>query len=414
MTYDTDERSSKRVKVEEHDADSERNCQLGDVQQVEQRTDGTRVYKSEKTGAYSQREEFLIKHEADGDIRFTYVENNGDPHNMMHLISLKNIYSKQLPNMPKEYIVRLLLHYSHKSVVLLKRNGTVMGGITYRAFTPQGFGEIAFCAIASSEQVKGYGTRLMNYTKEYAVTMDRLSHFLTYADNNAVGYFTKQGFTKEITLDKARWQGYIKDYDGGTLMECVMHPKLRPAQFPALIRTQKAALERIMQGLSHSHIIHPGLAQFRSGQPASVPVASIPGVKEAGWSEEAGPPPRYRLLLKEGSAEVSPSSLHRWMTLALQEVQGHGDAWPFLQPVTREEVPDYHDIIKDPVDLSLIARRLAGRVFYSHLDIFLADFRRMFNNCRTYNSQDTIYYKLANKLEAHLDQWVAGHLVHMG
>ncbi|GFH24633.1 uncharacterized protein HaLaN_22464, partial [Haematococcus lacustris] len=108
----------------------------------------------------------------------------------MHLISLKNIYSKQLPNMPKEYIVRLLLHYSHKSVVLLKRNGTVMGGITYRAFTPQGFGEIAFCAIASSEQVKGYGTRLMNYTKEYAVTMDHLSHFLTYADNNAVGYFT--------------------------------------------------------------------------------------------------------------------------------------------------------------------------------------------------------------------------------
>lgn len=36
-----------------------------------------------------------------------------------------------------------------------------------------------------------------------------------------------QGFTKEITLEKDRWQGYIKDYDGGTLMECVMNPKAR-------------------------------------------------------------------------------------------------------------------------------------------------------------------------------------------
>lgn len=41
-------------------------------------------------------------------------------------------------------------------------------------------------------QVKGFGTRLMNYAKEYARTRDRLTHFLTYADNNAVGYFAKQ------------------------------------------------------------------------------------------------------------------------------------------------------------------------------------------------------------------------------
>jgi histone acetyltransferase len=45
-------------------------------------------------------------------------------------------------------------------------------------------------------QVKGFGTRLMNHTKEFARTKDGLTHFLTYADNNAVGYFAKQGFTK--------------------------------------------------------------------------------------------------------------------------------------------------------------------------------------------------------------------------
>ena len=40
--------------------------------------------------------------------------------------------------------------------------------------------------------------------QEFAVRKDNLQCFLTYADNNAVGYFAKQGFTKEITFDRER------------------------------------------------------------------------------------------------------------------------------------------------------------------------------------------------------------------
>jgi hypothetical protein len=36
---------------------------------------------------------------------------------------------------------------------------------THRSFPSTGLGEIAFCAVTSSEQVKGFGTRLMNHTK---------------------------------------------------------------------------------------------------------------------------------------------------------------------------------------------------------------------------------------------------------
>jgi hypothetical protein len=45
-----------------------------------------------------------------------------------------------------------------------------------------------------------------------------IQHFLTYADNFAIGYFKKQGFTKEITYPRERWVGYIKDYDSANLM----------------------------------------------------------------------------------------------------------------------------------------------------------------------------------------------------
>ena len=37
----------------------------------------------------------------------------------------------------------------------------------------QGFGEIAFCAVTANEQVKGFGTRLMNYTKASAASPHR-------------------------------------------------------------------------------------------------------------------------------------------------------------------------------------------------------------------------------------------------
>ena len=73
--------------------------------------------------------------------------------------------------------------------------------------------EIAFCAISANEQVKGYGTRLMNHLKEYVKEEEDMTHLITFADNNAVGYFSKQGFTKDIVMEREKWVGYIKEYD---------------------------------------------------------------------------------------------------------------------------------------------------------------------------------------------------------
>ena len=91
---------------------------------------------------------------------------NFDPGRPRRLVGLKNIFSRQLPNMPKEYIARLVLDRRHRSVAIVRRDGAVLGGVTYRPFgPPQRFGEIAFCAVTANEQVKGFGTRLMNHTK---------------------------------------------------------------------------------------------------------------------------------------------------------------------------------------------------------------------------------------------------------
>jgi len=153
------------------------------------------------------REAFLSKSEADGDLAFAYLAHEGapSPATALWLVGLKGVYARQLPNMPREYISRLVFDPSHRSVAIVRRGGTVVGGITYRAFpVPSALGEVAFCAVMAAEQVKGFGTRLMNHCKAAARDQDGLGALLTYADNNAVGYFAKQGFTKEISLPRER------------------------------------------------------------------------------------------------------------------------------------------------------------------------------------------------------------------
>lgn len=53
------------------------------------------------------------------------------------------------------------------------------------------------------------------------------------------GYFQKQGFNKEIKMDISIYQGFIKDYDGATLMHCQLNPKIVYTELTSVIRKQK-------------------------------------------------------------------------------------------------------------------------------------------------------------------------------
>ncbi|KAI4341758.1 hypothetical protein MLD38_026443 [Melastoma candidum] len=356
------------------------------------------------SGAYSAREESLKREEEAGRLRFTCASNDGDDEHMIWLIGLKNIFARQLPNMPKEYIVRLVMDRNHKSVMVIRRN-LVVGGITYRPYPSQKFGEIAFCAITSDEQVKGYGTRLMNHLKQHARDVDGLTHFLTYADNNAVGYFIKQGFTKEIYLDKERWHGYIKDYDGGILMECKIDPKLPYTDLSTMIHRQRQAIDEKIRELSNCHIVYPGIdfQKRDAGIPQKpVKVEDIPGLREAGWTPDQWGHSRFRALSPPSAEGVlTQKRLTGFMRSLLKSMHDHVDAWPFKEPVDARDVPDYYDIIKDPMDLKTMSKRVESEQYYVTLEMFIADVKRMFHNARTYNSPETIYYKCATRLEAH-------------
>lgn len=64
----------------------------------------------------------------------------------------------QLPNMTKEYVIKLLMNKNHKSLIMLDLddNKNIIGGVTYRLHNNENFAEMCFFAICAKKQVIYY------------------------------------------------------------------------------------------------------------------------------------------------------------------------------------------------------------------------------------------------------------------
>jgi histone acetyltransferase len=220
---------------------------------------------------------------------------------------------------------------------------------------------------------------------------------MTYADNLALGYFRKQGFTREWRMAAERWRGYIKDYEGGTLVECQIHPAVDYARISDIIRAQKEAVLQAVRAVSINHITFPApphpAALHRTTSTGEVEHFRVdpmllPGVREAGWSWA-----EHEELMKTRQLSFLLECQH-----VLELVKKHQAAWPFREAVSLADVPDYTAVVKDPVDLKTIETRLAANQYPDKLK-FCADVDRLFSNCKLYNQPETMYYKCAVELE---------------
>lgn len=72
--------------------------------------------------------------EQNNQILFKVIKNDQNHENLKYLLDLKNIFARQLPKMPKEYIVKLVFDRNHESMIILKNNSKVVGGICFREF----------------------------------------------------------------------------------------------------------------------------------------------------------------------------------------------------------------------------------------------------------------------------------------
>ncbi|KAJ0173036.1 hypothetical protein K1T71_011212 [Dendrolimus kikuchii] len=93
------------------------------------------------------------------------------------------------------------------------------------------------------------------------------------------------------------------------------------------------------------------------------------------------------------SLRPQSATLHKLLRLLRQK-----DASDiFTEPVDLQEVPDYSTIVKHPMDLSTMGKKL-DRGAYKTIDDVEADFKLMIDNCLTYNNKDTVFYKAGVKM----------------
>ncbi|CAH2307693.1 bromodomain-containing 9 isoform X3 [Pelobates cultripes] len=99
--------------------------------------------------------------------------------------------------------------------------------------------------------------------------------------------------------------------------------------------------------------------------------------------------------VRTGSSESSPiQQLLEYFLNQLQQKDPHGF---FAFPVTDQIAPGYFMIIKHPMDFSTMREKITTNE-YKSITEFKADFKLMCENAMTYNSPETVYYKLAKKL----------------
>jgi len=62
------------------------------------------------------------------------------------------------------------------------------------------------------------------------------------------------------------------------------------------------------------------------------------------------------------------SSLTANLTNLLNMVKKHSSSWPFMKPVNKDDVPDYYDIVKEPMGTLSASFRLV----FSSFNYFLS------------------------------------------
>ncbi|KAF1658195.1 UNVERIFIED_CONTAM: Bromodomain-containing protein 2, partial [Eudyptes robustus] len=130
---------------------------------------------------------------------------------------------------------------------------------------------------------------------------------------------------------------------------------------------------------------------------ASVPALQSPQVNP--------PPPEVSNPKKPGRVTNQLQYLHKVVMKALWK---HQFAWPFRQPVDAVKLglPDYHKIIKQPMDMGTIKRRLENNYYWGAAEC-MQDFNTMFTNCYIYNKPTDDIVLMAQTLEKIFLQKVA-------
>ncbi|XP_076866111.1 bromodomain-containing protein 4 isoform X2 [Brachyhypopomus gauderio] len=125
-------------------------------------------------------------------------------------------------------------------------------------------------------------------------------------------------------------------------------------------------------------------------------------------SSQGQPSSQPHLLLNPNPPEVSGTArpkrqtnqLQYLLKVVLKSLWKHHFSWPFQAPVdaVKLNLPDYYKIIKNPMDMGTIKKRLENSYYWNAQEC-ISDFNTMFTNCYIYNKAGDDIVLMAEALE---------------
>ncbi|XP_026332853.1 bromodomain adjacent to zinc finger domain protein 1A-like [Hyposmocoma kahamanoa] len=107
---------------------------------------------------------------------------------------------------------------------------------------------------------------------------------------------------------------------------------------------------------------------------------------------------------KRSSRLEAQTPLHvEALQILLRDVMKHKDCWPFYEPVSIEDVPDYLDVIEKPMDFSTIREKLELGDYNTDQEL-IGDAALVLVNCFTYNKDTHPVAKAGVRLERYINK----------
>ncbi|XP_060805149.1 bromodomain adjacent to zinc finger domain protein 1A isoform X2 [Amyelois transitella] len=99
-----------------------------------------------------------------------------------------------------------------------------------------------------------------------------------------------------------------------------------------------------------------------------------------------------------------PGALHGdALQQLLRDVMKHRDCWPFYEPVDVDAVPDYLEVISEPMDFTTMKQKLEGGEYRSDGEL-LADAALVLTNCYVYNKDTHPVARAGYRLEKYINK----------
>ena len=110
--------------------------------------------------------------------------------------------------------------------------------------------------------------------------------------------------------------------------------------------------------------------------------------------------------------DLEDTPLYSLLELVWKKLMSIDEYLIFKDPVSKD-VPNYHNTIKTPMDLTTIKGKIDDKK-YTKWREFEDDVDLVYDNCKTFNSQDSIYSKEANRQHRWFRKWKKDMVTHFG